>query len=62
MKDAAEIVGELKHDMEQWKENLPENFQGGQKEEELDQAASNLEDIENALDGIDWDVKFPGMF
>lgn len=48
--------------MEDWKENLPDNFQDGQKGEELDMAASNLEDIENALSGVDWNVEFPGMF
>jgi hypothetical protein len=62
VEDALKTVQELKGDLEDWKEGMPEQFQGGQKEEELDQAASNLEDIENALDGIDWDVEFPGMF
>jgi hypothetical protein len=59
---AVDIVGELKKDMEHWKERMPEQFQGGYKEEELDATASSLEDIENALNGIDWDVEFPGMF
>lgn len=60
--EAADIVGELKRGLEEWKEGMPEPFQGGQKEEELDSAISELEDIENVLDGIGWDVEFPGMF
>jgi hypothetical protein len=60
--EAAEIVGELKRGLEEWKEGMPEQFQGGYKEEELDSAISALEEIENALDGIGWDVEFPGMF
>jgi hypothetical protein len=59
---AVEIVGELKGGLEEWKEGMPEQFQGGQKEEELDSAISELEDIENALDGVGWNVEFPGMF
>jgi hypothetical protein len=46
--------------MESWRDNLPGNFQGGSKEEELETAASSLEEIENALDGVGWDVEFPG--
>jgi len=60
--EAAEIVGELKGGLEEWKEGMPEQFQGGQKEEELESAISELEEIENALDGVGWNVEFPGMF
>jgi hypothetical protein len=59
---ALEIVRELKGDLEQWKENLPENFQDGSKGEELDTAISDLEDIESNLDGVNFDVDFPGMY
>lgn len=62
VEEATEIVHELKDDMESWRDNLPENFQGGSKEEELETAASSLEEIENALDSISWDVEFPGAF
>ena len=60
--ESAEIVGELKGGLEEWKEGMLEQFQGGYKEEEIDSAISALEEIENALDGIGWDVEFPGMF
>ncbi len=62
VKEAAEIVGELKGSMEVWRDNMPENFQGTQKYEEVDECASKLESLESDLDGIDFDVEFPGMF
>ena len=60
--DALKIVQGLRGDLKEWKEGRPENFQGDQKEEELDMTISNLEEIGNALDGIDWHVEFPGAF
>lgn len=62
VKDAAKIVGELKNGIEEWRDGMPENFQGTQKYEEVDECASKLESLESDLDGIDFDVKFPGMF
>jgi len=59
---AAEIVRELKGDMEEWRDGMPENFQATQKYEEVDECASKLESLETDLDGIDFDVDFPGMF
>jgi hypothetical protein len=63
MRDASlEIVGELHGDIEQWKENLPENFRGD-KEEALEQCASKLEEIKEALEAVDFsDVEFPGKY
>jgi hypothetical protein len=61
VEEAKDIVGELKGDLEEWKESLPDNFRD-QKEEELDSAISELEDIENSLN-INFDnVEFPGAF
>lgn len=60
--DAAGTVEELKEELEQWKESLPENLQDGDKASELDEAISQLEDIHQALDGIEFDVAFPGMY
>jgi len=62
VEEALQVVSELRSDLEDWKENMPENFQGSFKEEELETAISNLEDIENSLEGVGWDVEFPGMF
>lgn len=59
---AAEIVRELTGDMEQWRDGMPENFQGTQKYEEVDECASKLESLESDLDGINFDIEFPGMF
>jgi hypothetical protein len=59
---AAEIVRELKGGMEEWRDGMPENFQGTQKYEEVDECASRLESLESDLDGIDFDIEFPGMF
>ena len=59
---AIEIVGELKNGMEEWRDNMPENFQGTQKYEEVEECASRLESLEDELNGIDFEVDFPGMF
>lgn len=59
---AAEIVGELKNGMEEWRDGMPENFQATQKYEEVEECASRLESLEDELNGIDFDVNFPGMF
>jgi len=46
VEEAAEIVGELRSDIEQWYENLPDNFRDGDKGNELQECQSALEDLE----------------
>ncbi|HKI24759.1 MAG TPA: hypothetical protein VKA07_00455 [Candidatus Sulfotelmatobacter sp.] len=57
-----EIVGGLREDMENWRDNTPDSLQGEQKYSEVEECASRLESLEDELNGIDWDVEFPGMF
>jgi len=61
VEEAKKIVGELKGDLEDWKDNLPDNFRE-QKEEELDSAISELESIENGLNISFDNVEFPGVY
>jgi hypothetical protein len=58
-------VEELKDECQEWYDNLPENFQNGDKGSTLQEAVNALENIESNLDsaGSDCDsVEFPGMF
>lgn len=58
---AVEIVGGLKDSMEEWRDNMPENFQQTQKYEEVEECILNLETLEDDLN-VKFDVDFPGMF
>ena len=56
-------VEELKSELEEWRDNMPESLQGGQKHEELEEAIGQLEDLINGLqEGMDTEVNFPGMY
>jgi hypothetical protein len=59
---AAEIVGELKSSMEEWRDNTPDSLQQTEKYNEVEECASNLESLEDELNGINFDVDFPRMF
>jgi hypothetical protein len=59
--DAASEVESLKEELQEWRDNLPENMQSGEKASALDNAISELDDIYSNLDGIRWEVEFPGM-
>ena len=60
--DAKSIVEDLRGEMEDWKSNMPESLQSGSKADEIDECVSALEEIEQALDGTDFNnVSFPGM-
>lgn len=62
--EAKSELESLKEELEEWKNNLPENLQSGSKAEELDEAVSSLEDIigdMETLEGRDSDVTFPAM-
>lgn len=68
MDRATEAKGDiegLKEELEEWYGNLPESFQNGDKGEALQEAISQLEQVEQALDEADGaaqDVNFPGMY
>lgn len=61
--DAKAQVEELRDELQNWLDNLPENLQGGSKAEALEEAISNLEDVISNLEEAEGaSVDFPGMF
>ena len=65
-------VDELKDELQSWLDGMPENLQGGQKADELEEAISALDTVTEALDEAQQaletasdeagNVEFPGMF
>src|SRR5258708_35409893 len=57
-------IEELKSELESWRENIPENLQGGEKYAALEQAEDELDNgmssIDEAVDNANG-VEFPGM-
>lgn len=52
----------LRDELQEWRDNLPENLQSGSKADELDEAISALEEIANELENAEGqDVNFPSM-
>jgi translation elongation factor EF-1beta len=63
MEDAKAIVEELKDEMKQWYDSIPENLQSGSKAEEVQSAIDALEDVQSEMESISfYSVKFPRMF
>ena len=61
--DALAQTEELKGELEEWKDNLPENLQNGSKAQELEDAISNLDELIDALNTAEGvEVDFPGAF
>lgn len=59
-KSAAE---ELRYELQSWFDNLPEQFQSGDKGQALEEAIQNLDEFIEALDTADGvEVDFPGMY
>lgn len=62
VKEAAEIIGDLLGDMEERRDNTPENFQQGETYEMVESAVDSLERLKDELEGLDFDsVEFPGF-
>ena len=60
--NAKSIVSELKEEMENWRDSLPENLQSSDKASQIEEAISNLEEIESNMDQCEFgNVEFPGM-
>jgi predicted DNA-binding protein len=58
-------VEQLREELEEWLDNLPENLQSSNKADMLQEAIYNLENIGDELENIQelqHDVEFPGMF
>lgn len=61
--DARQEAEELKDELEQWKDSLPENLQDGSKAGEIDDAVSALEEFISEAENLEGhDVSFPGMY
>ena len=61
--DAKNIVDELRDELTEWKDNLPENLQDSSKAGELEEAEDALETLSTELENIDCSsVEFPSMF
>ncbi len=61
--DAASIVEELRDEMEQWHDSIPENLQSGDKASEVESAKDALENLQSELEEVSFgDVEFPSMF
>lgn len=56
------IVGRGGHDGRNWRDNIPENMQDGEKANQLDEAISNIEEFISNLESAEGvDVEFPRM-
>lgn len=63
LEDAKSVVTELKDEMQNWYDSIPENLQNGSKASEVQEAIDALESIESDLENVDLSsVSFPGMF
>jgi predicted RNase H-like nuclease (RuvC/YqgF family) len=52
----------LRDELQEWRDNLPENLSGGSKAEELDGAITALEEaIDKANEAAESEVSFPAM-
>jgi hypothetical protein len=61
--DAKSTVSELKDEMQEWMDSIPENLQNGSKANEVQEALDALESIEGDMENIDFgSVNFPGMY
>lgn len=68
--EALEMIAEaqgtfkkLREELQEWRDNLPENLQSSQRADDLDSAILELEDaISKAEDLKGSEVNFPGMF
>lgn len=60
--DAMEEVEELRTELEDWYDALPDSFQNGDQGENMQEAMDNLQAIHDELENVDFStVSFPGM-
>jgi hypothetical protein len=57
LSDAQAIVEGLRDELQEWRDNLPDNMQDGQKAQDLDEAITNLDNVIEAVEN----VEFPSM-
>jgi len=57
------VVEELKDEISEWQDSIPENLQGGGKADEVSSALDELETILSEMENIDFgQVEFPGLY
>jgi hypothetical protein len=63
VENAKGMVEELRDELQQWLDGIPENMQGGQKASDLESAIEQLGEVVDSIDnmGTDWNVDFPSM-
>lgn len=61
MQKPLDDLKELKDELENWRDNMPENLQGGSKYEELEDTIMELDDVINQIEeALEREVSFPG--
>jgi len=61
--DAKAQAEELRDELQDWRDNLPENLQQGSKADEIQSAIDSLEEFINSLESAEnAEVEFPGMY
>ena len=57
------MIEDLRDELQEWLDNMPENLQGGEKAGQLENSISELDDMISSLEELECtDVEFPGMF
>lgn len=60
---AKERIEELRDELQNWRDGMPENLQSSQKADDLDNAISELESAISGLEEVEnCSPEFPGMF
>lgn len=63
VEDAKGTAEELRDSLQDWYDNLPEQFQSGDKGDQLESAIQSLDEFCNACENaLGVDVEFPGMY
>jgi hypothetical protein len=61
--DCTNTLEELKDELQDWLDNMPENLQGGDKASELEDAISNFDGLIGEIESLDFStVEFPGLY
>jgi uncharacterized protein YdeI (YjbR/CyaY-like superfamily) len=60
--EAKSIVEELQEEMQSWYDGMPENLQGSDKGSQIEECADALGNMVSELEGLDFDIEFPGMY
>lgn len=65
IEDAKSIIEELKDEMQNWYDSLPENLQQGDKASQIEECVNNLESLYDSIDSATGEfgsIEFPGMY